>query len=433
MAEYEMTRKVFGHVDLKSNYSWAFCFGIIWWVLLNPGFYSVDSLDLLRRIESRQLTSEWTLIWELCVFLISIGGSYPSLVTLFFALTLNLSIAYLVRSIVSKEKSLVISLLMFNCPAISFFGITLWHDVPMTAGLVFLSGSWIRFSKSTSLNSTLQWFASLLVMFRHNGVWTAISLCLLGLVTFRKQIRKFAKYFVIPIISLGLSTMFINANTFQSENVQVTGLTSWMKYDIACWLSNEQNQVERLRAAERLEVIDLESLKSKDSCYWFLLPDQVQHWSTMDQSKILNTWLFILKHEPMKIIEIHSQRNAYLLPNPINLPVRPPFLHTNIEFANPYVAPTFPGIYENVRSLGRVWNYLGPLTGYAGIWLLILFMVQWHIREFRVIFFIALILNSTIFISAIIPDVRFVMYTIISGYIGLILTIGKMRELYLSR
>lgn len=407
---------------LKNEYFWGFLLAISWWVLLNPGFFSVDSIDLLRRIESRNLSSEWTFVWEIAVFLLSFGGVFPGFATLTFALILNLSLAYTVKSVLPNQHSLLVCLLMFNCPAISFFGLTLWHDVPMTSGLLIFSSSWIRFWKAKEVNFTLQCLASLLIMFRHNGIWTTAILCIVGTCLFRKRICGFIRLFFIPVFVIGVMSIFLNAFFFKSENVQITGLSHWMKYDVACWLSKETNILERNDVLYKFQSEGNQQFQSKDSCFWFMKPQEVEAWSTISSRQAVQFWLKITIQEPWEILKIHAKRNAYLLPDPFNLPTRPPFLHTNVEYVNDHVKPTFTEMYEATRSIGRAWNYLGSITGYAGLWLLMIALTAARLKDFRPLLFLAVLLNSTMFVVAIIPDVRFVMYTIIVGYLSAVVS-----------
>jgi hypothetical protein len=106
-----------------------------------------------------------------------------------------------------------------------------------------------------------------------------------------------------------------------------------------------------------------------------------------------------------------------------------------IEFLNP-------SLTQKMRFFPRIWNYFNFFFGYSGLWLLLIFAFAFW-KKNPVYFglgIVGLVLNSGLFIFAIIADGRFSLYTLIVGQlltldflVNKIALYPKLRQLLNSR
>jgi hypothetical protein len=99
-----------------------------------------------------------------------------------------------------------------------------------------------------------------------------------------------------------------------------------------------------------------------------------------------------------------------------------PFIHTTIEIPNRNINFTHPKVSEVLRSYPRIWNYFNFIFGYAGIWLSILFLIAWRMKNFRIqqLALLGLVLSSSLFVFATISDGRFTLPLLIIAQIVLL-------------
>jgi hypothetical protein len=392
----------------------------LFWLFLFPGFYSSDSLGLLEGYSEGKIGSEQTYIWSLITYLITFAGQIPSAATLIYSLLLVGSLTFFCFSIFQEKMASALSLVMSLTPSISVFGITLWHDVPMTAGLLLLSGIIVNNTATSKRGLFLLIVSIVLTNFRHNGGWVTL-LSVVVWICLHQIRRKVALALFILVLTGNSFFAILNQKVDEGGSVQRLGITHWMKYDIACAYSNKSNSSSILQS-DLIQFLNLEGkgelevgYSSKIACTWFMEKDKLKNWATIPEKLLVDEWTRIVTSNPMEILRIHSQRAPYLIPLPIVEQRRPAFLHTNIEAKNPYVTSSGNKFYEFARLTGRVWNYFSYITAHAGLWSVIIAVTAIRIKHLRPILALALVLNLSIFVSAIIPDARYVMFTIIVG------------------
>ena len=385
-----------------------------WWIVLNPGFYSSDSIAVLERIANRSLSSEWTYLWDLSIYMFTFGGKFPHLATLVCGLILVLSFTFFCCSFFDKRTSRIVSIFMSNLPIVFGLGLTLWHDVMMTSGLLLFVSAVKKSQQTGTVRSSIYLVAFVLVNTRLNGFWTVLF-SLGALLSFRRiTLTTFAKLSMFLIL---VTAPFTYLNTIKStnENAQVSGLTHWMKYDIACYLYTGDQSGIPIR--EKMLEYDLAPVRltSSSACKWFMEPQALSNWGLVPAEKIFKIWIELFQQDTISVFEIHSNRAEYLVFNPSRIPERPPFLHTTIEYVNPWVQEWNPNVYQIARNYPRVWNFLGPLTAYAGLWWFLILTYSIRNRKYLPIIIVSSVLNVSIFVTAIIPDARYVAFTILTG------------------
>jgi hypothetical protein len=111
------------------------------------------------------------------------------------------------------------------------------------------------------------------------------------------------------------------------------------------------------------------------------------------------------------------KRHEYLTPLPFYGPPIMPFIHTTIEYPGQDIYFLNPDLSEKLRIYPRIWNFFNFIFGYSGMWLLIIFLFAWRKRS--LIYFgigiLGLVLNSGLFVFAIISDARFSLFVLIAA------------------
>jgi len=386
-----------------------------WWIALNPGFYSSDSIGVLSRVASGDLSSEWTYLWDVLVYVSTVGGVYPHLGTLAFGIILVCSFTFFCSSFFTTRAAWLTSVLVSNTPIVFGFGLTLWHDVSMTSGLLLFTASIKRTLDTGRLNAGIYLASFLLANTRLNGFWTILFTLLILLSFKRIGFQPFAKLTIYLAIVTVPATILNNVNSVNG-NVQISGLTHWMKYDISCYISGEARA--RYEVNEKLskEGLTPTELISPSACKWFMESEALASWNSANSESIISTWMLLLRNDGISILKIHDNRAEYLVFNPFRIPSRPPFLHTTIEFENPWVQEWNPNVYQIARSYPRFWNAISPLTAYAGFWWFFILITTLRNSKYFSILALSTVLNTSIFITAIIADARYVAFTLIAGF-----------------
>ena len=129
-----------------------------------------------------------------------------------------------------------------------------------------------------------------------------------------------------------------------------------------------------------------------------------------------------MTRDPFFILSTHLERNAYLIPIPIFGIPTDPFLHSTIEFKDQGIEWAFPSIAEKARIPMRAWNAARGLTGWAGLWGLVLIGLAVVGRKRNLIQPTAMSISmmAILFVVAPIPDGRYALFVLIAGQLALI-------------
>lgn len=207
---------------------------------IQPRFFPLIHLLLWKCSKVKKITSEWTTVWAYSVNVITFGGSQPQLATLFFSQLLAVSVSYFLLSFFESKKALILSVSLCSTPLVGAMGITLWHDIPMTAGFLLFLGALRRREAQKKSDYLVLALGGVLASFRFNGLPTLIVFVILIL-----AISKNRRYLVgVLTILVALTGVSVALNTeFKSPlNVQSDGFIDWMRYDISCYASNSKDE-----------------------------------------------------------------------------------------------------------------------------------------------------------------------------------------------
>ena len=125
----------------------------ICWVIFFPGFYSGDSFGTVAMAKTGEVINSGTAPWSIYVRIFSLFGNAIGLLTLLGGWLLVFSTTQLSYSIFAKKTASLVSLLMSLTPLIWGMGITLWHDIPMTSGLLLLVSFMVKIHLSQNIST----------------------------------------------------------------------------------------------------------------------------------------------------------------------------------------------------------------------------------------------------------------------------------------
>jgi hypothetical protein len=397
----------------------------ICWVIFFPGFYSGDSFGAVAMAKTGEFTNSGTASWALYVRIFSIFGNAIGLLTLIGGLLLVFSTTQFAYSIFSKKTASLASFLMSLTPMIWGMGITLWHDILMTSGLLLVTSFMVpvfQNKKPTALDVASKLIlGSVLVSFRPNGLPVLLVFTILLLVTIRK--RDVLKTLLVTI-SVTFLTTFIGSNLILGMSpINEYFAQEWMRNDISCFANTPEGAgfVEK----NIPEIGSTEAWKSQAACTFLNQASLTGAEKVKAQEFVPGAWITLLKQDPLFVLDTHLKRNAYLVPIPFNGLPKPPFLHSTIEFKDQGIEWAFPQVAVKARAPIRLWNLLHSFTAWAGLWsaVTLVLLVGFKRRELFAPFVMSLSLIGVLFIFAPIPDGRYALFALIVGQVALL---GKL-------
>jgi hypothetical protein len=391
----------------------------IWWVIFYPGFYSADSFAVLQMAKTGELNGMWSAPWALAVRYLSLGGAYPGVVTLLFSQVFSVSLTIFVYSILKSRESSLVSAILHLTPLVGAAGITLWHDIPMTAGFFLVSTFLFRARNLEQINlkEVLCFLipGMFLSTFRGNGLPTLFVL-LIFFILIERRVKKKGLIFlgmIFSIVTVTFSSSLMNSEALSDSELA----TGWIIYDVSCYASTENGQGFVERNIPGLGNTD--SWSSASACNWFSDAKLSSQENSQARGHLPKLILSLAKEDLGFLISTHLKRHQYLVPIPIYGIPRPPFIHSSIEFVNDDINWKFQDAAEKARSYIRVWNYFNFFFAYSGLWLVVIFFAS-IIKRSRDLLYVgalSLVLSLSLFIFAGISDARYVFYILIAGQI----------------
>jgi hypothetical protein len=389
----------------------------LWWVIFFPGFYSTDSFTAVRQAQSGNLEVAGGVSWALYIRYFSFLGNAIPLLTLMSGLALTYSVTCLAYSVSRRKLAAISSFFLVSTPLVYAMGITLWHDIPFTAGLILVSAYFAaQFNTECELTNrfwVLLFPGSVLLTFRPNGLPTLITFAVILSLFYRnRNILKdlISSITVAFLISIGFSYLFFHQAPFDSLFAQ-----EFMREDISCYASLEKGKgfVE-----ENLPGISNSAgWSSPEACTFISRSSLTLEEKVQAVSLLPRVWLQLIFDDPKFVLDTHLKRHAYLIPVPIyGIPVEP-FIHSNIEFEDRGISWAFPQIAEKARLLPRAWNATRAFFGWAGMWFMVLIWLAFRRTKPELVPLIVMSFSLLVllFIVAPIPDGRYALYVLIAG------------------
>jgi hypothetical protein len=385
----------------------------MWWLAFNPGFYSADSFGVIEMARSGNISSQSTAIWALVVEFLTIHGSHPEIATLFFAQLLAFSVSLFAHSLFNGKTASWSSAALCMTPLVGAMGITLWHDIPMTSGFLLLAAGVLRYVKKEPYATTFLTLGAIFSSFRHNGVPTLFLTLMLIAFVFRP--KKLALITLVLIIGIGGLTSALDSKFSPPTPIHSDGFINWMRYDLSCYAAifNDDEFFQREFKGKATR----EFWKSPQACTWFNDSEAFSKRPANITENIPSAWLALTLKKPLFVLTTHMKRHEYLNPFPFYGPPTMPFIHTTIEYPGQNIYFWNAELSEKLRIYPRIWNYFNFIFGYSGFWLMVIFFLAW--RKRNLIYFglgiLGLVLNTGLFVFAIISDGRFSLFVLIAG------------------
>ena len=406
----------------------------IWWVIFFPGFYSGDSFGTVAMAKSGELSNSGTASWALYVRIFSFFGHAFPILTILGGLILVYGVTRLAYAIFEDKTAAISSFILTSTPIVAGMGITLWHDIPLTSGFLLIVTFFITILnnpttvKHATISSLLP--GSVLISFKPNGLPTLLVFAVFYISFLAiersnsnskgptvKQTVKFAGAAIAltAVITFLGSNVIIGMSPINNYYAQ-----EWMRNDISCY-------ADTLAGAGFVEkqipgIGTTETWRSSAACVFLNKAAITSEEKTVAEKYVPSAWIKLLKTDPVFIVKTHLDRNAYLVPIPISGIPTEPFLHSIIEFKDQGIEWAFPSIAEKARILMRAWNAGRGLTGWAGLWALVLMgLAIWRKQKAlipAVAMSIAMI--GILFVVAPIPDGRYALFVLIAGQLALL-------------
>jgi hypothetical protein len=405
----------------------------IWWIVFFPGFFSPDSFAAVEMARTGNLGNSFTASWALYVRIFSFHGNAIALLTLMNGLILIYSLTRFGYAIFSARTAAISTFLLTLTPVVSGMGITLWHDILMSAGIILITSFFMNIQKSGVSTKKLILLelipGAMLSSFRPNGLPTIL---LFGMIyslfiylKYRSQFVKIVK-FLITVSSISASLTIVCSNAILGLSpINSYYAQEWMRNDISCYAETKEGKgfVEKNIPG----IGTTTTWRSQVACTFLNSAKVSGDEKVAAERYIPSAWLTLLREDPLFIVSTHAKRNAYLIPFPIfGIPTEP-FLHSTIEFKDQAIAWAFPSIAEKARIPMRAWNAARGLTGWAGLWGLVLVSLTIIGRKRNLVppAVMSVALMVIIFVVAPIPDGRYALFVLIAGQLALI---GKIVE-----
>ena len=205
---------------------------LVWWVGFYPGTFTNDSLSIVNQIRDGTWSNAHTNAYTAFVWFVSAAGSQWALVALAQAVLLAFGISSLgaavIKSGVPKLLVMIGSGVFALLPQVGAFAVTMWKDVPSSAGALMLAAALLERNVSSNPNSSSLWLAAtgalLLGSFRWNGPVALVLLGVFMLVVGRRNSLKLAG--IILVVAVGsVGTLLI------PQRIGIADSRPWMAID----------------------------------------------------------------------------------------------------------------------------------------------------------------------------------------------------------
>ena len=407
---------------------------LIWWVIFFPGFFSGDSFGAVNIARTGEMTNAYTASWALYVRIFSFHGHAIGLLTLLNGLFLVYAVTRFGYALFSKSAAAISTFLLTLTPIVVGMGLTLWHDILMSAGILLLTSFFINHQKTPAQERILFWRelvpGAALVSFRPNGlptllVFVFLYLCFLGV---KRNVSSTETVSLKAVIKFAAAAIVVTSViTFISSNI-IIGMSpinnyyaqEWMRGDISCYANTPEGQgfVEK----EIPGIGSTQNWASQEACVFLNKANLSGAEKTAAQKFVPKAWLELAKRDPLFVFQTHINRHEYLIPLPISGIPTIPFLHSTIEFEGQGIEWAFPAIAEKARILMRAWNAGRGLTGWAGLWALVLIVLAIWRKQKALIpaITMSIAMIGILFVVAPIPDGRYALFVLIAGQLALL-------------
>lgn len=437
---------------------------LFWYLSMFPGRLGYDYALLTRMVQQGESTAWWGANYFWIFKLLTFNASNIFIISLFGLATLTVSMRFFIWSlpmIPSKQKKILV--ITMATPLYGVFGTTVSHDVFQTSGLLLLTGLLIRHYQNKKVfeyrNLTVILSAFFFLITTQTGVIISIFFCLL---IFIIQNRRLAAVGVIFTIA----TVFISNIGIQSSNKveSLAGTTSagLLLVDLKCVVQHPEAGVTEAewrvleKYAPRSSWLTPTNCSNPDD---LARPLKLNPEALKIDRELVQIFLSVVSRSPAIVFMSHVQRSRVALPPPffqpptnqiswdVTVPIGlgtnvalqqgPELLHPSVDEPSVAFKPRFLKPLEIVAQVPTlIMNQASWFWGWGGLWLWPIFIYLLRMRlpgSLRGVVSImspTLILHSLLFVVGPSSLSRYVMSTIIQGFIltlSMLTTDGKSK------
>jgi 4-amino-4-deoxy-L-arabinose transferase-like glycosyltransferase len=400
---------------------------VFFWIIFFPGFFSGDSFAAVEMARTGDLTNSYTASWAVYVRIFSFHGNLIALLTLINGLLLTYAITRFAYSVMPKRNASIASFIIILTPLAWGMGITLWHDIPMTAGLLILMAIYTQVLQKSSLTKLDLYLnlalGSILITFRPNGLPTLIVFGVLFFLIYRNG--NLLRLWILSTVTALLTILITSYAIVGLSPIDSFYAQEWMRNDISCFANTAKGK--GFVEANIPSIGTTETWRSNRACTFLNDAKITKDQKVKAQEYVPKAWLKLFLSNPDFVLSTHIQRNSYLIPIPLYGIPAPPFLHSTIEFEDRGIAWVFPVLAEEMRILMRLWNGISGITAWAGLWFLILFILLrlWGDKNLKIPLVFSLSTLLVLFVFAPIPDGRYPLIVLLASQVSVIGKISK--------
>ncbi len=247
---------------------------VVWWLGWSPGFASSDTIDQWAQATTGIYTANHPPIHTLYLEAMSLGASYPGLITLFQVLVLAGLLAYATRWLVRWEVPPWLAVgaawLLGLSPAIAPTTLALWKDVAF--GLSFL-WVWIELLALSHAKAPVSWARMIRLglglagvwLFRGNGPLTVLLVLPVIVYAMWRTPRRLG----VAIATLAATVVLVVGPLYEAIEVQGSGIEPVQVFlpDIAASYNDEPGSFTQADLDLLTAVAPLQVWEERYDCY----------------------------------------------------------------------------------------------------------------------------------------------------------------------
>ena len=313
------------------------CIESFWFLSAFPGNLSPDSLDSWNQVQTNIYFDWHPVIFQIYMSVLSLGGRYLFLISLFQLLITSLILIKSIKVIAPTwELNKVYFAVGIVCatPYIGPLQVTLWKDVPYSfitiLGIAILADLKIRKSSSLLLGSICLIIGAL---FRHDGWVTllviGVFLLIQKLYINRKSAAEASRQIRLPLMLVGLSIIALLAAPILVGATSAAPIPSWAKTislasDVA-WVASKHPEALSKKDFAAVQKINLNGkLDPVDGCstrpFQFLGPNFSSDGIREFSPSVVQIWLKLLTSKyGFEILKSHYCLSQSFIPFPLSI------------------------------------------------------------------------------------------------------------------
>jgi hypothetical protein len=431
-----------------------------WYVSLFPGRIGSDPVQSVELMKEGKSTDWWTAIYFWFLKIATFNGNSIWLASLISLAVLFLAVYYFIYSLPGEKQDLQKALLI-TCatPIFGNFGVNINHDVFFTSGVLLLLGYSLRQlrNKQTPKNYIIPITAIILLLNAKTGYLLILAFLIFQLYS---RVKKTTVLFLgsFAVVIFLISGLGISKSPVPKHFLPAIA-------DLKCVTQHPDARISTQEWQYLASIADLAEWKLPKTCSSMDIAIgelRSKKLEVLNNREFFTNYLSIATKNPSIVIQAHLQRSSQALPPPffqgpenqvdrniqnpvglntnIALQLGPSVLHPSIDYPDFKIKNDLLKWFESLALFfSFLINQASWFWGWGGLWLwpvFIYFVFPMQVRTPRRLFALTypLALNHfQLIMVGPIPAPRYVMSTILTGYILSILLILQLLKVTKKR